>query len=46
MAIVFNETTIFDFVLPSKTCWRHLETRALNVWNLVQSDKQNLGCLC
>jgi len=27
----------------SKTCQRHLETRAANVWDLVHSDQQNLA---
>jgi len=30
----FNETTNYDFILPSKTHQRHLETRAANFWDL------------
>jgi len=26
-------------ILPSKVCQRHLETRAANVWDFVQSDQ-------
>jgi len=37
--MVFNETINYDFILPCKTCQRHLETRAANVWDLVQSDQ-------
>jgi len=39
IAITTNETTNYDFILPSKTCQRHLETRAANVWDLVRSDQ-------
>jgi len=35
--MIFNETTNFDFNLR-KTCQCHIETRAANVWDLVQSD--------
>jgi len=35
-----NETTNYDFILPSKTCQRHLQTRAANVWDLVQAILQ------
>ena len=37
IAMVFNETTNYDFILSSKTCQRNLETRAANVWDLVRS---------
>jgi len=33
------ETTNYDFILPSKTYQRHLETKAANFWDLVQSDQ-------
>jgi len=39
--MVFNETTNHDFVLPSKTYQRHLETRAANFWNLVQNGQSS-----
>jgi len=29
----------------NKTCQRHLETGAANVWDLIQSDQWNLACL-
>jgi len=29
IAIMTNETTNYNFILPSKTCQRHLETRAV-----------------
>jgi len=38
MVFKLNETKNYDFILPSNTCKRHLETRAANVWDLVQSD--------
>jgi len=28
---VINETTNYDFILPCRTCQRHLETKATNV---------------
>jgi len=28
--------------LPTKTCHRHLETRAANVWDLVQIDQSGV----
>jgi len=30
----------------SKTFLSHIEIRAANVWDLVQSDKENVACLC
>jgi len=33
------EITNYDFILPSKAYQRHLETRASNFWDLVQSDQ-------
>jgi len=36
--MVFKETTNYDFILRSRTCQRHLETTAANVWHLLQSD--------
>jgi len=45
IAMVFNETTMYDFILPSKTCQRHLEARAANVLNLVQSFQKKLPLL-
>jgi len=33
----FNETTNYDFILPSKTYQRHSETRAANIWDIVKS---------
>jgi len=29
-------------ILPTKTCQRHLETRAANVWDLVQTDRSEV----
>jgi len=45
ISMVFNETTVYDFISPNKNCQRHLETRVSNVWNLIQSDHYNLSCL-
>jgi len=48
--LLFPEVQYCHGLLPSK-CQRHLETRAANVWDLVQSDQspfafeQNLACL-
>jgi len=39
IAMFFNPTINYDFSLPSKTCQRHLETRAANVSDLVQSHQ-------
>jgi len=39
LIMVFNETKNYDFILPSKTCQPHLETRTANVWDLVQSHQ-------
>jgi len=39
IAITTNETTVYDFITPNKTCERHLETRSANVWNLVRSNQ-------
>jgi len=42
-----NKTINYDFRLPSNTWKRHLETRAANVWDLVQSDQSPFhACLC
>jgi len=37
--MVFDETRNYDFILPSKICQRHVETKAANTWELVQSDQ-------
>ena len=39
IAMIFNQITNYDFILPTETCQRHLETRAVNVWYLVQTDQ-------
>jgi len=39
IAIKTNETANYDFILPSKTCLRHLETSAANVCDLIRSDQ-------
>jgi len=39
MAMVFDETTNDDLILPSKTRQCHLQTRAANFWDLDQSDQ-------
>jgi len=39
MAIVFDETTNYDLILPRKSRQRHLETSAANVWDLDKSDQ-------
>ena len=31
IAITINETTVYDFISPNKSCQRHLETRSANV---------------
>jgi len=36
--MVFNKTTNYDFILPSMTYQGYSETRAANIWDLVQSD--------
>jgi len=41
--MVFNETTKLFFGLRSKTCQRHLETWAANVWELTQKPELNLN---
>jgi len=44
--VVFDETTNYDFILPSKTCQRHLGTRRVNVWDLFQSNQSpSKSCL-
>jgi len=43
MAMVFNKTTNYDLNLASKTCQRHLETRAANVWD--RSRRSVIPCL-
>jgi len=40
--MVFNETKKFVFSLPSKTCLRHLETWAANIWELTLKPELNL----
>jgi len=37
-ALPWSEITTYDFMLPSNTCQRHLEIRAADVRDLVQSD--------
>jgi len=32
IAMFFDETTNYDFILPSKTCQCHRETTATNAW--------------
>jgi len=39
--MVFDETTNYSFILPNKTCHRHFETAAANVWHLVQNDQRS-----
>jgi len=31
--------------LPTKTCQRHLETRAANIWDLVQTDQSGVDIM-
>jgi len=38
LATCLDETTNYNFVLPSKTCHRHFE-RAASVWDLVQNNQ-------
>jgi len=38
--MIFYETTNFYFILPSKTCQRHFETKAANVWDLLKNCKR------
>jgi len=39
MTMVFNKSTNYDFILPSMTYQGYLETRAANIWDLVESDQ-------
>jgi len=39
--MVFNETTNYDLILPSKSYQRHSETRTANVWDLVHNQPFN-----
>ena len=39
IAMVFQKSPSYDFILLSKTYQCHLETWAANVWDLVQSDQ-------
>jgi len=43
--MVFNETTNYDFILPSKSYQRHSETRTANVWDLVHNHPFKKPCL-
>ena len=49
IVMVFNETTN-DFIQSSKACQYHLESRAANVWDLVQIGQSpiqwNRACPC
>jgi len=38
-----NETTDYDFILLSKTCQSHFETKAANVWEFTQKSELNLN---
>ena len=38
-----TETTNYDFILPSKSCQCHLETKAANVWDLVHRGVTRLN---
>jgi len=39
IVMVANKTTNYDIILSTRTSQHHLETRAANVWDLIQSDK-------
>jgi len=40
--MVFSATTNYDFILRSKICQRHLETRAANASKLTLNPELNL----
>jgi len=45
IALVFNYIANDDFILPTKTSQRHLETRAANAWDLVQTDQSGVDIM-